>query len=217
MASIDAATGAAAPARRWPIPSARHVLVVVLAVAAGVANVAVLRGADPATEVLVVANPVAAGAPIGPEDLGTSSVAASGDLLGSLVAAERLASFDGLVATRPLSPGEPLLVGDAVDPGRADGLRSMSLPLSEDSAVGGALVPGDRVDVIGVSDDGAQFLAAGLAVLAVPQDDGLGGTSFAPTVAVDPTTALRIADALEQGTVHLVRSTGAFPMEVGDG
>ena len=217
MASAEAATGAVPRSRRWPLPSARHVLVVELALAAAVANIAVLRGTDRANEVLVVVNEVAAGSPIGLDDLRVEAVAVGSETLGSLVDATALIGLDGLVATRTLSPGEPLLAGDTVSPLSGDVQRSMSIPVSYETAVGGALVPGDRVDVVGVFDDGARFLAQGLAVLAVPEDDGLGGTNFAPTVAVDPDTALAITQALEEGKVHLLRSTGAQPVEVPNG
>lgn len=217
MASAEAVSGASARSRRWPVPSARHVLIVVLAVAAAGANVAVLRGADRTTEVLVVANEVAAGSRIDVSDLRVESIAVGSETMGALVDASLLAGVDGFVATRTLKPGEPLLSGDALAPGIGGVTRSMSIPVSNDTAVGGALVPGDLVDVVGVLEDGATFLASGLSVLAVPDDDGLGGTSFAPTVSVDPETALAITQALEDGTVHLLRSTGATPLEVPGG
>jgi Flp pilus assembly protein CpaB len=191
--------------RAIPRPSARHVLVLLLAVAAGVANVILLRSADTSVPIVVAAAEVASGTRIGPEHLAVSEVAADGDLVGRFIPEADQATLVGQVATRTIAAGDPLLAGDLVSGSET---RAMSIPVTVDVAVGGTLVPGDLVDVIAVDDDGATYLAEGLAVLAVPADDGLGGLDFAPTVAVDADTALRIAEALDKGSIHLVRSTG---------
>lgn len=208
MASGDAmASLTGRRAVRVPRPSARHVLVVLLAVVAGVANVALLRAADRSVPVLVADTDIAAGTRLAPEHLTAADIVATGDLVDRFVPGGAAETVVGQVATRPIPAGDPILVGDVVAGG--DGARAMSLPVTFDTAVGGSLVPGDLVDVIGVSDEGSAYLARGLRVLAVPVDDGLGATDFAPTVAVDADTALRLAAALEAGPVHLVRSTGA--------
>ncbi|PLS75322.1 MAG: hypothetical protein CYG61_07985 [Actinobacteria bacterium] len=86
----------------------------------------------------------------------------------------------------------------------------MSLPVERQHAVGGALRPGDRVDVI----DGAEasFVVTNAEVLAVPNlsNGNLSGTgSYAITIAVDAQGALRLAAAIAGGKVEVVRSTGA--------
>lgn len=208
MASGDAtASLVGRRAHRVPRPSARHVLVIVLALVAGVANVALLRGADRSIPVLVADADIAAGTRILSDHLGVADLVATGDLADRFVPGGSADVVVGQVATRPIPAGDPILVGDVVAGG--EGARAMSLPVTLDTAVGGALVPGDLVDVIGVSDEGTAYLARGLRVLSVPVDDGLGATDFAPTVAVDADTALVLAAALEAGPVHLVRSTGA--------
>lgn len=208
MASGDAtASVAGRRAIRVPRPSARHVLVIMLALVAGVANVALLRSADRAVPVLVADADIAAGTRIAPEHLTVADLVAAGDLVDRFVPGGASEVVVGQVATRPIPAGDPILAGDVVAGG--DGARAMSLPVTLDTAVGGSLVAGDLVDVIGVSDEGTAYLARGLRVLAVPIDDGLGATDFAPTVAVDADTALVLAAALEAGPVHLVRSTGA--------
>ena len=96
--------------------------------------------------------------------------------------------------------------------------RSMSFPLAQARALGGALAAGDRVDVLAVQQDGsdAGYVMTDVEVLKV---DGAGGGPLgAPddltmTIAVDADAAVRLATALETGTVTLVRSTGAPPLE----
>lgn len=208
MAAADAVDGAPSALRWLPRPSARHLVVVLVAIAAGLANIWVLQGVDRPVEVATVTVDVPAGGPIDADVLAPSTVEATPDLLDRLVPAAEIEAVAGRVASRPIAAGEPLLRSDLVDPVGA-GMRTMSLPVTRDVAVAGSLVVGDRVDVVWVSDAGAEFLATGLSVVAVPVDEGLGATAFAPTVAVDADTALALAAALETGGVHLLRSTGA--------
>jgi hypothetical protein len=65
---------------------------------------------------------------------------------------------------------------------------------------------------VGTDDTGARYVAVDLAVLGVPgeQASTFGATNvYAVTVAVDDAEALAIAAAVDNGTVHLLRSTGA--------
>jgi Flp pilus assembly protein CpaB len=197
---------ARAGGRTIPRPSARHLLVLGLAIAAGVANVLLLGSVDASIPIVVAAAEVEAGTRIGAEHLAVSEIVVDGDLADRFVAEADGSALVGQVATRTIAVGDPILTGDLV--GGSD-LRAMSIPVTVEVAVGGTLVAGDLIDVISVTEEGAVYLAEGLPVLAVPADDGLGGVDFAPTVAVDAETALLIAEALERGSLHLVRSTGA--------
>lgn len=192
--------------RAIPRPSARHLLVLLLAVVAGLANVALLRSVDESAPVVVAAAEVPAGTTITAEHLAVDEVVVGADLASRLVPAADQAAAIGRVATRTIAAGDPLLVGDLV---QGSDQRAMSIPVTKDVAVGGTLVVGDMVDVIAVAEAGSAYIATGLRVLAVPLDDGLGGVDFAPTVEVDAETALAIAEALAGGEIHLVRSTGA--------
>jgi pilus assembly protein CpaB len=213
-AAVDAAPGKARRVRSLPTLSARHLLVVVLAVGAAVANVAVLASADRTMEVLVVAADLPAGTTVDAGSFTTARLSAASGLADRLVGPEALAGLFGSVTVRPLVAGDPLLAGDLLAPG-AGGLRSMSVPVTSEVAVAGSLRVGDRVDVVAVVDGTARFLAVDLEVVAVPAADEFGGTRYAPTVAVGATPALRLAAALEVGGVHLVRSTGAHPITEG--
>jgi Flp pilus assembly protein CpaB len=120
----------------------------------------------------------------------------------------------GIYTTDNLQEGVPLTLAETVEELPHEGLRSMSIPVGREHAAGGDLSPGDRVDVIRVSDDGqAEYAAADVEVLAVG-DDGGGGlgeqaTQFHVVVAVDEAEALSIAEALGADQVEVVRSTGA--------
>lgn len=123
------------------------------------------------------------------------------------------------VAARAISAGEPILVSDVRSVEDTDGLRAMSLPIPRDHAVGGDLGSGDRVDVIGVGEDGQpSVVAADVAVLATARSggEGLAAGAWWVTVSVDAATARRLAGAMVTDEVFVVRSTGAEPIPVGE-
>lgn len=77
-------------------------------------------------------------------------------------------------------------------------------------------MPGDRVDVVAVIDGNARFVAVDLEVMSVSDDSGgaIGATSsYHVVVAVESDDALRLAEALEGGSMEIIRSTGA--VEIG--
>lgn len=194
--------------RVLPLPSARHVLVIALAVAAAIANFVLLTSADRSVDVLVVAADTPAGTRVEASTFAVAKVSAGSALVDRLVGGESLGALVGAVTVRPLTAGDPVLAGDVLATDHT-GLRSMSLPVGRDVAVGGSLRVGDRIDVVAVHEGVGEYLAVDLEVVAVPSDDALGSNAFAPTVAVDAETAPRLAAALETGAVHIVRSTGA--------
>jgi Flp pilus assembly protein CpaB len=131
---------------------------------------------------------------------------------GRMLSPEEATRLEDTVATREITPGEPILDSDLRPVGLPAGSRAMSVPLDPNRAAGGDLAVGDRVDLVGTDDTGARYVAVGLAVLGVPgeQASTFGATNaYAVTVAVDDAEALAIAAAVDNGTVHLLRSTGA--------
>ena len=152
-AAVDAAPSRTRRVRSLPTLSARHLLVVVLAVGAAVANVAVLASADRTMEVLVVATDLPAGTTVDTGSFTTARLSAASGLADRLVGPEALAGLFGSVTVRPLVAGDPLLAGDLLAPG-AGGLRSMSVPVTSEVAVAGSLRVGDRVDVVAVVEIG---------------------------------------------------------------
>jgi hypothetical protein len=105
---------------------------------------------------------------------------------------------------------------DVRDPSGPAGLRSMSVPIDAEHAVGGDLAAGDRIDLIVVDDDGPRYVLASAEVLTVSSIGELGALAsgdFFLVVAVDAKQALGVAAAIRDGRIEVVRSTGAVPVE----
>ena len=196
--------------------STGHVVMLVAGLLGVVLTLSVLRSADDTRAVLVAADDVVPGTVIAADSVRTARIDADRAVMASLYGPEDLDALEGRVATASIAKGS-LVTRDAVqssDAGAA--VRSMSFPIPRAHALGGALTSGDRVDILAVGQDGsdAGYVMAGVEVLAV--DGGRGGPLGTPedvtlTIAVEADGALRLAAALERGTVTLVRSTGAAP------
>jgi Flp pilus assembly protein CpaB len=181
-----------------------------------VLTLSVLRGADDRREILVAAKDLVPGAVIDAQSVRVERIDASRSVLASTYAPDDLDALEGRVATAAIEKGT-LVTRGAVRPREAGAAsRSMSFPLAKARAMGGALDTGDRVDVLTVQHDGSQagYVMTDVEVLDI--DGASGGPLGAPdeltvTLAVDADAAVRLAAALEGGTVTLVRSTGAAP------
>jgi Flp pilus assembly protein CpaB len=134
--------------------------------------------------------------------------------------------LDGLVpARRPPPTGHALrvpvaeggLLADAnVGAARAVAAgREISVPIAADHALGGALAPGDRVDVLGSFDKGTELaktltVAKDAQVVDVVTSDGLFGQRegelSAITLSVKPNDVVLVAFALRNGEVDVVRA-----------
>ena len=189
-----------------------HVVMVLAALFALVLNLAILSGDDDTVEIAVAADDIAAGTRITTGHLATAIVPTDDLVTARFVAADEASFAVGMMATRPIASGAPILESDLLSVENPAGLRAMSIPIDRTRAVAGHIERGDSVDVVLVVNGTATFVAVAIEVLDVPPDDvnALGARSvYAPTVAVDATQALSIAGALDAGEVHLVRSTGA--------
>jgi pilus assembly protein CpaB len=122
----------------------------------------------------------------------------------------------GEVLTRPVRAGEILAGGwlaRSAEPGSA---RSMTIPVEAEHALGGALLPGDRVDVLVTFDPEnvrarTVLLARAVEVLDVVEAGGLafGENAFVGvTLGVTPEQAPRLAFAVRTGVVDIVRVDG---------
>lgn len=217
--STEAEPSTRRPLRRpwWSRFSRAHALAAVTALVAGALNLAALRGGDTGTEVLVAAGDLAAGAALEDVVVSTRRLAAEAEVLRTLIPADRLEQRVGWLLGRPLRAGEPLRWTDLRDPAAPHGLRAMSVPVEPEHAVAGVLRAGDRVDVIAVREGQAFWVAADVEVLGVEDrldGDGLGASSpYALTLAVTEPQALRLAWALHDGAVEIVRATGAPPLQ----
>lgn len=194
--------------------SAGHVVMLVAALLAIVLNAALLRANAQTVPVAVAAADIRAGALVEPATFRFTHVRVDADLLASLVTPQSARALTGWVATAALPAGAIVRTSDLRPPSAPAAARAMSLPVTPEHAVGGAIAVGDRVDVIDVRDGEASYVTTGAEVLDVTTGargalPSLGGMSI--TIAVDSETALRLAVALRSESLEIVRSTGATP------
>lgn len=197
--------------------STGHV-VMVLAGALGVLlTLSVLRAADDTRPMLAAARDIPAGTVLDGHSLRVTAVHVDSDVQSTLLDAATLDSMKGRVAVEHISAGALLTRNAVRDASQGDAPRAMSFPIPKSRAVGGALVVGDRVDVLSVRRTTGQsgYVATDVQVLAFSTRGSgplQGSDDASVTVAVDADGAARIATALEVGTLTLVRATGASPL-----
>ena len=171
-----------------------------------------MRAQEDVVEVVVASDLIRSGNVITGEMFETVEIPAAAAFGANLMTPAALDRLVGSVATRTITEGEPVLGSDLRPVDTPMGLRAMSVPVDINRAVGGELNIGDRVDVIGFDATGAHYIATDIEVLDVPgaRSSTFGATtSFAVTLAVDDVQALGVAQALDFGVVHLLRSTGS--------
>lgn len=169
--------------------------------------------------VAVARERIPAGAVITPELIESQDVSAGTRFSSSLVPFDRVA--DGtLVATRTVQPGEPLTGSAIGDAGSMPGQRVMSIPLDSWQAANGEIQIGDQVDVIEATKDGSRYVLTAAAVVGRTGGEQGGGLvggvragELVISVEVDADEALDLALAIERGTIMVVRSTGAPPID----
>lgn len=200
--------------------SATHVLIAVVVILAFVLNLLVLQDRGATTLVAIADRALPIGTPLDGEGVRLVPVDSSFEGLDSLVNQDELAELDGWVLGKTVPDGSLLSKSALVQPTETPGLRSMSVPVAIEHAAGGGLVPGDRVDVISVTDGTASFVATDLEVTGVSESPGaaIGAVSaFHVVVAVTAHQALAVAEAIEAGSLELVRSTGVNDEGLSDG
>ncbi|MFO7548907.1 MAG: RcpC/CpaB family pilus assembly protein [Acidimicrobiia bacterium] len=219
--SLEAVDTAAAPAgwerQRRARVSGGHLLMAAAGILALVANLAVLRGRDERVPILVAAGDIPVGSVLGAADFRAEEIAADPGVLAALLPASAAQETEGMITTRPIGAGSPLSPRDLRPAAASSERRAMAIPVEPERAVGGAIAIGDRVDIVGVRDGVAGFVLTGAEVIDVSARDtaALGPvTGFYIVVAVDADEALRLALALAEGRIDVVRSTGAPPVAV---
>jgi Flp pilus assembly protein CpaB len=193
-------------------------LIAVVVILAFVLNLLVLQDRSATTLVAVADRPLTAGSPLDPASLRLVPVDSGFEGLPDLITDGDLDLLEGWVLSRPIAEGGLVDASALVEPGSTSGLRSMSLPVPVEHAAGGALVPGDRVDVISVVDGNPIFVAYDLEVISVSETgSGSIGVSSAyhVVVGVEPAEALDLAGALDGGSIEVVRATGAGTIDEG--
>lgn len=191
------------------------VLAAVAGLAATIIYVVEASGSSPSL-VAVADRDIPAGEPLAVADLRFVELNGADAVVGILLGPGDVENLEGAVATRSIPTGGLVSRHDLSPEASAERHRAMSIPVDAEHAVGGALRPGDRVDVIdGGASPSPVYVLADAEVLAVanPSTSGLGGTrQYSLTVSVDAESAVRVAAAIVRGKIEIVRSTGALPL-----
>lgn len=207
--------GPAPPRRRppWSRFSAAHGLMVGAGLLAFVLVAAALDDRGAMVRVAVAADDVAAGGALSADRVRWADLPADSELAGEFVSPAELRAGPR-VATQAIASGQPVLRRTLAGEHDADGLRWLSIPVAREHAAGGALRPGDRVDVIDVVDGVARYVVTGAEVARVGPDRSpraltAGSREFHVVVRVDAEQALALAEALADGKLEVVQSTAA--------
>lgn len=192
--------------------SGSHLLIALVVVLAFSLNYLALQHRGDETMVAVADRPLVAGSVMSEADLRFVSVASDFDAIGSMITELAAPGFDGWILQAAVAEGDLINPSVLIEPGAPDGLRSMSIPVAIEHAAGGTLAAGDRIDVVSVVDGGARYVAVGIELLGVSEDEGgsLGELNgYHLVVAVDSDQALALAEAIDSGSIEIIRSTGA--------
>ena len=192
-----------------------HVVMITAALLAFVLVVAVLQDRSATTTIAVAGQEILPGSTITADMVDEIEVPADSPLIGKVATLDSISA--GLVTTgQRIAPGEPITMTALAPVSAPSGLRAMSVPIDREFAVGGDLTAGDRIDVIAVDDGTATYIATNLEVLATQRASSRSGAlsstslgGYFVVLAVDDQTALRIALAVDDGSVSILRSTGA--------
>jgi Flp pilus assembly protein CpaB len=189
-----------------------HLLIAVAVLLAFIFNFLALQDRGETALVAVAETDLPAGARLTPSDIRFVPVAADFAGLEGLVGESDWAAMEGWVLTRSLEQGSVVDRLSLGEPTAGDGLRSMSIPVPVENAAGGLLVAGDVVDVVSVTDGAARFVASGVSVVSVAprETGGIGGSAgYHLVVSVTAEEALAVAEAIDAGSVEVIRATGA--------
>ncbi len=208
-----------APARRGLLSrfTMAHGLMVLSGLLAFVLIAAVVGDRSERMEVAVARADIPAGTVVGPELVEMAELPAESAVAGRIATVDELTAGQW-VATEVIVAGDPVRRSALSEGAETERLRSMSIPVPRENAVGGGLRVGDRVDVIDVVDGEAAFVMADAQVVSVSSAATSGGITsgaagdFFVVVEVDARQALAVAEALADGKVDVVRSTGAEPI-----
>lgn len=203
--------------RRRRLPDRRAVVGGFLVALAGLVGAGAHLRADrpPTTRYVVADRALVAGDRLVTADVTTAAM----DLPDEQAARAFTAADDvlGAVALGPLAPGELVQAAVVRPDGTSTGddpaaTTELAIDVEADRAVGGALVPGDRVDALATYGTGEAahtlVVARGALVRSVATGDtGLGATGgTALTLALDADDVLATAHAARAGAITLVRA-----------
>ena len=209
---------AAKPARRRP--SMSYLLIALAALLAFGLNYLALQNRDATTLVALAEAPIAEGTPFSTDLVRLVPLPTDFEGMSHLLAEDDLSLRRGWIVSRSIAEGELVNRAILIQPGAASGLRTMSIPVPVEHAAGATLVVGDRVDVISMVDERPAFVASNLEVVSIAETSqgGIGGVGpYHVVVAVTAEEALALAKAIDDGSVEIIRSTGATVAEGAEG
>ncbi len=210
--TTDVPVARQAPRLAWI--NGRLVLGVLLLSVAFVAGQRLLAESARTTGVWAAARDLARGSRLEAGDLELAHVRLPPDVLGSYLSASR--KPEGATLGRAVRAGELIPAQSIAADGSLPSARSMTIPVTPEHAVGGALRPGDRVDVFATFGEGAEsartrLLVGDVEILEVLTGGGLVGgeeSLIGVTVSVTPQQAARLAFAVRSGEIDLARHDG---------
>lgn len=200
--------------RRRALPNGRAVVGGFLVTVAAVSAFAVASttGDSPARHYVVAARDLAIGTTLTPADL-TLMPADLPEGAARRTYAD-VATAVGRVTVVPLGPGDLVRGSDLVGAAEVAPAAHLSVPVTRSHAFGGAVEPGERLDVVATYGPGGgqtAVVAGGARVIRVDAGDGTplaGNDVLVLVVSVDPDEALVLADAAQNAKLSLVRPVG---------
>lgn len=201
---------------RLPTIDARVVGGVVLVAVSVIGGLGLSADPEPTTPVYVAATDLDAGHVLTSKDLKVAELRAPVSTLNGLARPSRGGRPVGRSLQTRLRANATVGL-DGLGPTAPAG-REITIPVTPDHALGGAVRTGDRVDVLATFDkgtDAARTLAVARAatVHGVVQSDGLfgqhAGAITALTLDVEPDAAIVVAFATRNAELDIVRSIGA--------
>lgn len=193
-----------------------HVIMIVAGLAAFLLVFSILRSRDETFEIATAAIELQAGTTVNDGAFTYAELGVTDrSILGTFLSLEQVgrAIEEGWVVTRTVPLGDPVRMTDFRTEADPSELRAMSIPIDRGHAVAGVLQAGDVVDVIVVRKGVAGYVATGVEVLDVAGGDSQFGGGFSVTVAVDGMASLRLASAVRDGGLEIVRATGAVEVD----
>lgn len=190
----------------------RTVLGVALFAVSLMAGQRMLAGADDMRTAWVAARDLPSETVLTPGDLEPIEVRIGG---GAAAYPSSPASLEGHILTRPVAAGE--LIPSTSVTSSASGARAITVPVTPDHAVGGALSAGDKVDVFATFGSGDVRAQTSLLLRSAEVTDvvrtgaiGLSGADsiIGVTVLIDEGDAARVAFAIRTGEIDIVKVLG---------
>jgi hypothetical protein len=193
-----------------------HVIMIVAGLAAFLLVFSLLRSRDETFEIATAAFELRAGTTANDGAFVYAELGGTDrNVLGTFLSPEQVARAieEGWVVTRTVPAGDPVRMTDFRTEADPSELRAMSIPIDRGHAVAGVLQAGDLVDIIVVRKGVAAYVATGVEVLDVAGGDSQFAGGFSVTVAVDGSASLRLASAVRDGGIEIVRATGAVEVD----